>query len=324
MMFSPEMLESRRMLSASVKFDAASGLLSVEGGRGNDAIRVTVNPDAREDSSVGIPALSSKRSTLVKRSTSDGIATPTVARRPGLLLPGVSVFDNGTLIFNSATQRAEVTQVDVNGLTGNDSIDLLLTQAKVAVRADGGDGDDTLFLGANNSRAAELAGGAGNDYIQLQIVSSGGNIVDAGDGDDTVIADTLSGPVGNGRINGGAGDDTMKLNVSREVIDDVAARRNGYTASGGADNDVIQGSALNDSLFGDSGRDDISAGDGDDFVAGGTESDILRGERGNDLLDHGGGTDVLDGGLGFDSAFSGKEDTRISIEVILTGDAISL
>jgi Ca2+-binding RTX toxin-like protein len=96
------------------------------------------------------------------------------------------------------TQQFAVGTVRSIIFTGLGGDDVFINSAKVAVMADGGDGNDTLIGGPRND---VLIGGAGDDTL------AGGGQKDTllgGDGNDT-----LMGGNGNDMLLGGAGDDTL-------------------------------------------------------------------------------------------------------------------
>jgi Ca2+-binding RTX toxin-like protein len=96
------------------------------------------------------------------------------------------------------TQQFAVGTVRMISFTGLGGDDIFINSAKVAVVADGGDGNDTLFGGPRNDI---LLGGAGDDTL------FGGGQKDTllgGDGNDT-----LMGGNGNDLLGGGAGDDML-------------------------------------------------------------------------------------------------------------------
>ena len=95
-------------------------------------------------------------------------------------------------------------------------------------------------------------------------------LINAGDGNDTVI--------------GGTGDDTI---------------------NGGSGADKIFGNSGNDLLNGDGGNDNLYGGEGSDLMFGGTGNDFMLGEAGNDFMDGGNDADSLDGGSGNDKLFGG-------------------
>lgn len=157
-------------------------------------------------------------------------------------------------------------------LYGNDGNDTLL----------GGDGDDTLFGGNGNDRleggagADKLYGGTGNDYI----VAASGDVIDGGDGVDTVDFSAASSGVS------GAG-----VNVENVI--------------GSAFNDSFTITASGDySLLGGGGNDTLTAAGGNNLIDGGTGADAMSGGAGDDIyiVDNVGDTIVEGANLGFDQA----------------------
>jgi uncharacterized delta-60 repeat protein len=141
-------------------------------------------------------------------------------------------------------------------------------------------------------------------------VDSAPDVIDAGSGDDTVIAG-----LGDDFIDGGAGKDDLTGGGGSDIID------------GGADNDHLWGDGRIASGFLDSvplaahGNDVLDGGSGDDQLVGEGKDDILFGGTGNDKLwgDDDGlelmpgqyhGNDYLDGEDGNDQLIGGgKDDT---------------
>jgi Ca2+-binding RTX toxin-like protein len=152
------------------------------------------------------------------------------------------------------------------GGDGNDTI----SGSKGADLIRGGEGDDQIYgeyaaSASLGSRRADMSsdtiyGEGGNDFIYGD--SDGGegqgDYIDAGDGDDTVIADGSTGHrSANDTVFGGAGNDLIF-------------------------GDSIEASATNggsDQLEGGSGNDIIYAGGGSDVVRGGTGSDLIIADR---------------------------------------------
>lgn len=133
----------------------------------------------------------------------------------------------------------------------------------VSLTAEGGAGDDSLDGGANESSAATLNGGDGNDELhaaQCCSTLSG----DAGH-------DNLFGGRGYDELNGGAGDDQLF----------------------GGDEQDYQGPAEGDSLDGGGGHDELHGGHGDDW--------LTDGDRDGAISDAAPGADTLDGGPGSDT-----------------------
>lgn len=172
------------------------------------------------------------------------------------------------------------------------------------------DGDDTLL------------GGVGNDVLEGAVNgdAQGIDILDGGDGDDTIFADRLD------TVRGGQGTDTLTIRTAAgasgagiagmtiqidnahadvenvygsrndDVIDGSAVGQERLTLRGSDGDDVITGGAYRDMLYG---------GNDDDILAGGDEGDYLKGENGNDWLDGGTGNDLLRGGAGQDEIDGG-------------------
>ncbi|MGF1560724.1 MAG: calcium-binding protein [Geminicoccaceae bacterium] len=119
-----------------------------------------------------------------------------------------------------------------------------------------------------------------------------GQVVFAGDGDDTLIgsedADYLDGGGGDDDIYGLGGDDTLSGGDGDDRL------------YGGSGNDNLDGGSGDDRLDGGSGNDSLVGGSGDDSLLGGSGSDSLDGGAGDDSLRGGSGNDQLTGGIGND------------------------
>jgi Ca2+-binding RTX toxin-like protein len=195
----------------------------------------------------------------------------------------------------------------INGQGGNDLLDGL-------------SGNDLLRGGTGNNT---LNGGAGDDTLRVDS-SIGDNLLGGGHGND--FLDTfrqyyyyanrspsysIIGVSGNNTLNGGAGDDTLRVDSS--IGDNLL--------DGGDGNDSLLTSFISDekgNLITDSnGSNTLNGGTGDDILRGGgsTGNDLLSGGEGNDFLDISGfskaekydtyillssGNNLLDGGAGDD------------------------
>lgn len=137
--------------------------------------------------------------------------------------------------------------------------------------ADGGAGDDLITVARDyvTFQPAVIFGGLGDDRIA------------GGTGDDT-----LFGNAGNDRIDGGEGDDLLHGNDGRDKLSGGFA---------GIERSILRGTDGNDRLFG---------GDGGDWLNGGTGEDILDGGIGDDYLDGGAGADRMMGSDGNDTFVS--------------------
>jgi hypothetical protein len=211
--------------------------------------------------------------------------------------PALTFTDSGAPL----TAGAGCTQVNDHSATctGYDVIAVVTTgdgddvvSGPVAI-ADGGPGNDTLTGGA-----AER-GGPGDDILTG---SDTGALLEGGPGHDTIAGgkgdDTIVDDAGVGEqdvVDGGDGNDTMSY----------AGRKAGVTVSlqqplagedklsaieslrGGAGNDQLTGDAGPNTLDGGAGRDLLVGADGNDTLAGGEGADALEGGAGNDNLDPG-------------------------------------
>ncbi|MFO0867988.1 MAG: dockerin type I domain-containing protein [Pirellulales bacterium] len=153
-----------------------------------------------------------------------------------------------TINGRAITAGANLVEVQVNTLSGNDQITLGLNLAGVRKVVDAGDGDDNVDVSAMQD--ATIFGGLGNDVI----VGS-------------PIADLIYGGSGNDTISGLGGADTIY---------------------GDAGDDVITGGTGNDSLFGGDGSDRFiwNNGDNSDIVEGdeGVDVQIVNGAAGGDTF----------------------------------------
>lgn len=133
--------------------------------------------------------------------------------------------------------------------------------------------------------------------------------IDAGDGDDDIIAP--------GRF-------TIRQThplPSGSVTETFYAYPRYFIECGAGNDRVVAGSRFgtyahladpggafggNDTLIGGDGRDTLSGGPGDDVISGGGGNDVLGGGDGNDTLEGANGDDKLDGGLGADLMIGGR------------------
>lgn len=110
---------------------------------------------------------------------------------------------------------------------------------------------------------------AGNDAIGADTPK---DMLDGGDGDDTLWGDYSGTSAGNDWLEGGAGNDTLYGGGGNDFV------------VGGSGNDGLAGNAGDDILLGNSGDDALFGGDGDDLLDGGTGRDLLSGDAGNDTI----------------------------------------
>jgi Ca2+-binding RTX toxin-like protein len=210
------------------------------------------------------------------------------------------ILSNDSTWFNCTT-TSPATRVEVTTGDGNDYV---VNDSDVTVRADGGDGDDTLYGGPVGDRldggdgndvllgrgdSDQLFGGAGTDMIYG---GDGGDELDGGDG-----GDYLYGQAENDDVQGGAGDDSIEGGDSDDAV------------SGDAGDDVLYGGTGYDVMHGGPGNDTLRGGTGTDFLFGGANDDQIYGDEHIDYL-WGNGTDQGDRDTELDLIDGGESDTN--------------
>ena len=176
---------------------------------------------------------------------------------------------------------AGISHIQVNGHSGNDTIDLGRVSLNSIVK--GGNGDDVIYGGSGRDN---LSGMDGNDTLW------GGKGVDK-----------LFGDLDNDELHGGDDGDYIVGGGGYDVLyGDAGDDRMG----GGDKTDVLHGGSGNDKLYGDDGHDRLYGEDGDDYLSGSDGNDKLFGGNGNDLLRGGAGEDLLRGTYGNDILWGGE------------------
>ena len=138
------------------------------------------------------------------------------------------------------------------------------------------------------------------------IVTNGMNI-EGGAGDDRILIWSDVAPPA--KINGGAGNDTIKGGKGDDII------------HGGDGNDIIVGRSGDDLLFGEAGSNQIIGGGGDDLIVGGASPDELRGGTGRDIVIGGQGIDYITGDDGDMLIGSGTDYDTDEVSLGLIRDA---
>ena len=181
----------------------------------------------------------------------------------------------------AVTQGTNIS-VNLNGATQNFKLG-----AVTKIRVEGGDGHDSIDLGADVTRRSTIIGGEGNDTL------TGGNVTDIIKGG--AGADRVRGGYGNDTIGGGTGDD----NLAGQGGDDFIG--------GDADDDTLSGGSNDDLLYGGAGDDNLAGGNGNDTLGGDGEDrlNFWKSPYAPPL----GGDDRLDGGAGNDWLL-GSQETR--------------
>ncbi|MCT4657422.1 MAG: hypothetical protein N4A65_16635, partial [Cohaesibacter sp.] len=164
----------------------------------------------------------------------------------------------------------------------------------------------------NNASDAEHIDTVTGDEVYVLNSNPPGNIVNAGAGDDKIVA-----AVGTDNIDGGAGYDTLSYDTSRSGV--TVDLQSGAASGGYASNDVfsnieaLEGSRFNDTLSGDGG---------DNRLTGGAGADTLDGRGGTDEADYSasnaGVTVDLEAGTGLGGHAAG--DSLANIENVTGSD----
>ncbi|MDZ4280055.1 MAG: peroxidase family protein [Hydrogenophaga sp.] len=182
-----------------------------------------------------------------------------------------------------------------------------------------------------NGSANQIQGGDGNDNIAA---AQGNDTVDGGAGNDT-----LGGGLGVDLMTGGTGDDLYLVNVTADVVVELADEgidtvdsaasytlsanvenlilRSGFgniNGTGNASDNVLTGNAQANQLLGLDGNDTLIGNGGNDTLNGGAGDDSMVGGAGNDIFVFGSGFGH-DAITGFDSAPAGGQD-RLNISAL--------
>jgi Ca2+-binding RTX toxin-like protein len=200
-----------------------------------------------------------------------------------------------------------------DGLDGNDTVNYSALQKTVNIdlsagTATGADiGNDTV------KNIENVIGGRGSDFI---VVNNADNIIDGGDGSDTVSYQAATGGV------------EVDLNFPLQVPGNLS----GYDTLKNIEN--LAGSSFADVLTGNSAANVLTGNGGDDTLIGGAGDDVLTGLGGKDVLTGGTGKDdftfttlndsarpLTDPTVGVDRVtdFKQKED-QIDLRLLLSDD----
>ncbi len=223
----------------------------------------------------------------------------------------------------------------LNGGTGNDILRgglgddiFIVDSAGDSVIENGGEGLDTVrssvdFILGNGMDRLELQGtsnlnGTGNGGANDLLGNSGDNILTGGSGNDF-----LYGGTGSDTLIGGNENDIYAVDVSTDVIVELAS------AGGGNDKvfSVASDYTLSDNIetlqLAGTGNINGTGNSGINFMAGNSGNNTLSGGGGNDLINGSGGTDTLYGGLGDDRIIVDSMDD-VAIELAGEGTADEL
>ncbi len=197
-----------------------------------------------------------------------------------------------------------------------------------------GDNGDNVLIGTEDEDV--INGLAGNDVVDsvdrpsnifAGSIAPRRDVVDAGDGNDSVIGGRLD------QLDGGAGDDFLSLNFNfngpvagsappiRLVLD---ATGSGTASDGtfvtGFESVSLDGTDNGDDVF-DTGnvRGLLNGGGGDDILTTGSADDVAFGAGGDDRISTGAGNDIIAGGSGDDVVDGGDGDDSYSFDLLNDG-----
>ena len=229
---------------------------------------------------------------------------------------------------------------DVDGnVSGVSNLKTLITDGGDSIsRIINGTEEDDIIYGGNEESEVTSSDSSDECDTETQTVTTAGDIIYAGAGDDEVYAglgnDTISGEEGADLIDGGDGIDTIRYEDSSEGIEINldSAEASGGDAEGdiisnverieaSSHDDTLVGDSGNNYLLGEDGNDIIDARGGNNYLNGGSGDDIINGAGGRDHIVGGSGADTLDGGDGFDTL--GYEDSDAAVSVNLSTNEVS-
>ena len=276
------------------RFDLGRGNGSVDGGGGNDFLRMDFSDRAQavqythDDIEalvrVGEQAVVTVRNiesveiiggsgydTLVGGAGNDVIDLFT----GGGFADGGEGWDRARLDFSNETRSINYTHDRVAALaTANGTVVADVRNSEMATVI-GGLAADTLTGWDDDDR---LSGGAGND-----VLTGGGG------------SDILIGGAGNDRLDGGVGYDYVQL-----------------TLGGTVDLRLTGPQDLGEGLDTLTGIEGVLGSDFADHLTGTDETNTLRGAGGDDIIHGGGGNDVLTGGTGHNLIYGGDGDDQLN------------
>jgi Ca2+-binding RTX toxin-like protein len=293
--------------SANNALSGGTGADTMTGGAGNDSYSVDNIADVIiELAAEGTDAVSSSVAYVLATNIENLTLSGTTA------LTGTGNDSDNLLTGNGGANT-------MTGLAGNDTLD---DGAGIDTLI-GGAGNDTYVVDVATDVVTELVG-EGTDSIQagvtltlstnienLTLTGTSGlsgtgntadNVLTGNSGANTLTGlagnDTLDGGTGNDTMVGGAGNDTYVMNVSSDVVTELAGE--GTDTIQAAFTMTLATNFENLTLTGTSGL----SGTGntvDNVLTGNSGANVLTGLAGNDTLDGGTGNDTLVGGAGNDT-----------------------
>jgi Ca2+-binding RTX toxin-like protein len=194
--------------------------------------------------------------------------------------------------------------VNVRGQTGNSNDSIILNSQVAYVQA-------AVNPGIDVPGTAPFANGSSFFMTRFLPATVDDIRVNAGEGNDSVLALGAYAGIGLVQLNGDAGNDTLNASfVNAHVIFENGGDGNDILRGGGL-NDVLVGGNGNDQLYGNAGQDSLFGNVGNDRLYGGDGNDMLFGNEGNDELHGNSGNDQLDGGSQNDELYGEDGDDQL-------------
>lgn len=297
---------------------------TLSGGAGNDTIDGSLGEGIVLDGGEGTDLLSGRDGeTFIGGTGFDSLVLDLTAIDSGISANLSGLGTDATVTIS----EAKITGIEVALIALGDGADRITSSARAQVGVFAGGGDDVLV---GKGSVDVLAGGAGSDLIK----GTGGSDVlygyapekifgfdvpgvgsDDGGGHDTLLggdgADLLYGSLGDDRLDGGEGIDTVSYADAPGAVDIDLRHVRQHTGSAGVDMlksiENVIGSSGDDHLRGDDGANVLSGGDGADTIEGGDGSDVMSGGAGADVF-----------------VFTAAHDSGDAIIDLEAGDAVDL
>jgi len=245
---------------------------------------------------IGIACLR-ERTMVGRKPNSSGVHDP---RRPRLmdvevLEPRDLLSVTASLVGHSLTIQGDDTPASIEVFLDNSGQNVLVQNAGATIASYSKSTLSALFIQT----------GAGNDHISIGSSITQPVKIEAGAGDDLVVAGG-----GLATIMGGLGNDTLVGGYASNLIH--GEEGNDYLIAG-AGSDVLDGGAGDDTLEGSTGIGLLSGGLGNDSVKGGSGNYTLSGGGGDDTLTGGSGAGTLNGGSGNNILFNGVGNYQVQL-----------
>jgi Ca2+-binding RTX toxin-like protein len=167
---------------------------------------------------------------------------------------------------------------------------------------------------AVDNQTLTIKGSDGGDTIVLRLRAGDPNTLEVDDGGDGTADYAFDRSTFTAiDVEGGAGDDVLRIDHSNGVFTDTEAT----TLSGGDGNDTLTGDVGSERLDGGAGNDIIDGGQGNDVILAGDGDDTIQ-------WDPGDGSDIVEGGAGSDHlAFHGANANE-AFDVSANGSRVRL